>query len=78
MGMMGMQHGGIITRPTRVLAGEAGPEAVIPLNKVGSFGTQYTINMHVSGDENDAAVKRMADKVVKQIQRNELLQTGWY
>ena len=30
-----MQHGGIITRPTLGLLAEAGPEAVIPLNKGG-------------------------------------------
>lgn len=30
-----MQHGGIITQPTMALMGEAGPEAVIPLDKLG-------------------------------------------
>jgi len=34
-GYIGMQHGGIITRPTLGLLAEAGPEAVIPLNKGG-------------------------------------------
>ena len=31
---MHMQHGGIVTRPTLALVGEAGPEAVIPLNRM--------------------------------------------
>jgi phage-related protein len=29
-----LQHGGIVTRPTLALVGEAGPEAVIPLNRM--------------------------------------------
>ncbi len=33
-----MATGGIVTRPTNALIGEAGPEAVIPLNKSGMFG----------------------------------------
>ena len=33
---IGMQKGGIVTRPTPALIGERGPEAVIPLDKLGS------------------------------------------
>ena len=33
-----MAEGGIVTKPTHALIGEAGPEAVIPLNKMGSMG----------------------------------------
>ena len=32
-GIPKMQHGGIVTQPTLALVGEAGPEAVIPLNR---------------------------------------------
>jgi hypothetical protein len=42
-------NGGIVTRPTRLLAGEAGPEAIIPLDKGGAYGGQ-TINVHFHGD----------------------------
>jgi hypothetical protein len=38
-----LQQGGIVTRPTLALIGEAGPEAVIPLNR-GGFGTTLQIN----------------------------------
>ena len=38
--------GGIITRPTMALMGEAGPEAVIPLSKMGSMGGGVTINVN--------------------------------
>jgi len=30
--LVGLQHGGIVTKPTVALIGEAGPEAVVPLN----------------------------------------------
>src|SRR4030067_2233246 len=45
-GLMGLAQGGIVTQPTIALIGEAGPEAVVPLNRamVGA-GTQYiTVN----------------------------------
>ena len=41
--MIGMAQGGIVTRPTLALIGEAGPEAVIPLGK-GGFGAGITIH----------------------------------
>lgn len=31
-GMMPMAHGGIVYKPTKILAGESGPEAIVPLN----------------------------------------------
>jgi len=49
---VGMAEGGIVRKPTYALIGEAGPEAVIPLSKMGSGGfegTQYiTINPTIS------------------------------
>lgn len=40
-----LAHGGIVTRPTNALIGEAGPEAVIPLDKMRG-GTNFTININ--------------------------------
>jgi hypothetical protein len=37
--------GGIVTSPTLSLIGEAGPEAVIPLSKMGSMGSNITVNV---------------------------------
>ena len=46
--------GGIVTGPTDRLKGEAGPEAVIPLNQMGSMGTtNITVNMPAGADGND-------------------------
>lgn len=41
------QEGGIVNRPTRALIGEAGPEAVIPLDRVRNLGgAQIVINVN--------------------------------
>lgn len=45
-------NGGIVTQPTLGVIGEAGPEAIIPLNQMGNMGgTSVTINVH-GGDPN--------------------------
>jgi len=46
-GLTPMAEGGIVTKPTSALIGEAGAEAVIPLDKMGGFGT--TVNVNVAG-----------------------------
>jgi len=47
LGLTKMAEGGIVTKPTRALIGEAGAEAVIPLDRMGSMGT--TVNVNVAG-----------------------------
>lgn len=49
-----MATGGVVTSPTFALIGEAGPEAVIPLDKMGSMGGGVTIN--VNGGDPQAVV----------------------
>jgi hypothetical protein len=44
-----MAHGGIVDRPTPVIAGEAGPEAIIPLHKLGEMAGGGTLKARVSG-----------------------------
>jgi hypothetical protein len=41
-----LAQGGIVTAPTLAVVGEAGPEAVIPLDKMGMMGNQVTINVN--------------------------------
>ena len=43
-----LARGGIVTRPTNALIGEAGAEAVIPLEKAGKHGIGTT-NVYVNG-----------------------------
>jgi len=51
-----MADGGIVTRAQTITAGEAGPEAIIPLDRMGEFGfggggAGVTINVN-GGDPN--------------------------
>lgn len=49
-----LAKGGIVTSPTVAMIGEAGPEAVIPLNKMGAMGaTNITVNMPVGSNGED-------------------------
>jgi len=52
-----MATGGVVTSPTMALIGEAGPEAVIPLDKMGGMGGGVTI--HVNGGDPNAVVNAL-------------------
>jgi len=41
-----MANGGIVSSPTLALIGEAGPEAVVPLDRAGAMGNNVTINVN--------------------------------
>jgi hypothetical protein len=43
-----LAEGGIVTRPTIAMIGEAGPEAIIPLSRQNSMGGNITINVQAS------------------------------
>jgi hypothetical protein len=58
--------GGIVTGPTSALIGEAGPEAVIPLSKMGSMGNTYNITINAN-----VADARLGEVVVNAIKRYE-------
>lgn len=51
--------GGIVTGPTTALIGEAGPEAVIPLDRLGSMGGNFyiTVNAGMGTDGADVGAK---------------------
>ena len=57
--------GGIVTGPTLGLVGEAGPEAIIPLDKANGVGTTYVIN--INGDV--YGVSDLEDRIERAIQR---------
>ena len=51
LGLTAFAQGGIISSPQLVLAGEAGPEAIVPLDRLGSFGGGgQVINLHIDGE----------------------------
>ena len=54
-----LADGGIVTSPTVALIGEAGPEAIVPLSKMGGMGGGINITVNVAGSvvqEQDLAV----------------------
>jgi hypothetical protein len=59
--------GGIVTRSTMAVVGEAGPEAIIPLDKAGMGGVTVIINGDVTGEE---IVKKVRDGLLKVGNRN--------
>jgi hypothetical protein len=61
--------GGIVTGPTMGLVGEAGPEAIIPLDPMGKMGggNSYTIN--VSAMNADARVGELIVSAIKKYER---------
>ncbi len=56
--------GGIVTSPTLGLVGEAGPEAVIPLDKMDRIGG-HTINLTVNGTADREFAKLLAREIAK-------------
>jgi len=48
--------GGIVSSPTLALIGERGPEAVVPLSKMGDMGSGTNVTIHVNGGDPNAVV----------------------
>ena len=66
-GITPFANGGIVTSPTLGMVGEAGPEAVIPLSKMGGMGT--TINIVVNGDvTGEDLIDRVGDALTQKLQ----------
>lgn len=51
-------------QPTRLLAGEAGPEALIPLDRMGAMGGGQNITIVINGDvDSRERVRELAREV---------------
>jgi phage-related protein len=61
--------GGIVTGPTAALIGEAGPEAVIPLSKMGSMGNTYNITVNAGVGTNGAQVGEQIVNAIRKYER---------
>ena len=59
----GLADGGIVTGPTLAVVGEAGPEAVVPLDRAGGFGN-VTINVNAT-----VADARLGDVIVNALRQ---------
>jgi hypothetical protein len=55
-----MAEGGVVTRATTITAGEAGPEAIIPLDRLGEFGGGGGgVTINVNGGDPNAVVNAL-------------------
>ena len=55
-----LANGGIVTGPTLAMIGEAGPEAVIPLDRMGQVGGGgTTVNINVTSADPNAVVQAL-------------------
>ena len=61
-------NGGIVTKPTLGLVGEAGHEAIIPLSKMGSMGGT-TVNVTINGAVDPVSTARQIRQILEQDQR---------
>jgi len=62
-GILPFANGGIVTSPTIGLIGEAGPEAVIPLDQMGAMGG---VNVTVNGALDPVAVANQINRILQQ------------
>ena len=68
--MIPFANGGIVTRPTNALIGEAGPEAVIPLSKLNKMGTTINITVNAGMGTDGASVGREIVDAIKRFERS--------
>ena len=69
LGRIALADGGIVTQPINALIGEAGPEAVIPLDKMDRMGGGTVINITVNAGVGDPV--RIGEEVINTIKRFE-------
>jgi len=68
--IVAMAAGGIVTAPQMALIGEAGPEAVIPLDRMSEFAPRGGVNIHITTGVGDpVAIGREVSKVLSQYDR---------
>ena len=65
-GIPAFAQGGIVTGPTLAMVGEAGPEAIVPLNKAGALGG-ITINISGNSFLDHDAPRKMAAMIMDEL-----------
>jgi hypothetical protein len=69
-GVTPFANGGIVTQPMMGLVGEAGPEAIIPLNKAGgAIGNTFNITVNAGVGTDGAAVGRVIVDAIKKFEK---------
>jgi TP901 family phage tail tape measure protein len=70
-GIPQMAAGGIVTRPTLAMIGEAGPEAIVPLSGRNSgMGNTYNINVNAGMGTNGAQVGKEIVDAIKRFEKS--------
>jgi phage-related protein len=64
-----LAEGGIVTGPMNALIGEAGPEAVIPLDKLGKMGNTYNITVNAGVGTNGSQVGEQIVNLIRKYER---------
>lgn len=65
-----LAEGGIVTKPTIAMIGEAGPEAIVPLDRGGGVPGDITITGNTFNVRNDQDIKLIAQELQGLITRN--------
>lgn len=69
-GITPFAKGGIVTQPMMGMVGEAGPEAIIPLNKAGgALGNTYNITVNAGMGTDGASVGRVIVDAIKKFEK---------
>lgn len=63
--------GGIVSRPTLAMIGEAGPEAVVPLGRGGGMGSTYNIHVSVAPGGDLVEAGRQMVRAITSFERRE-------
>ena len=64
-----MADGGLVMGPTLALIGEAGPEAVIPLDRKHSMGATFDITVHAGLGTDGASVGQQIIDAIRKFER---------
>jgi archaellum component FlaC len=67
-----LQHGGIVTRPTLALLGEAGPEAVVPLRPGRMPGAALNVTVNAANPLDPYVVERIGQEMGRLTRRGRL------
>lgn len=70
LSMLGLASGGLVTQPTMAMVGEAGPEAVIPLNQMQNIGSRI-ITLNIGNYMGDEISKRSLVRDLQRILKEE-------
>ena len=73
LGIPGLAEGGIVTSPTLALVGEKGPEAIVPLDKMGGITINFNEPVFMEKEE---SINKLADRIYRVIKREQRLSFG--